>query len=270
MAEIRRESKGSSIRSASSSPGRKTAKPAQRTHEYSRSVLFELLRMKQVLYFTSLRAADESTIGWLTRELNEAFVNLASIRTTTPEWFEITRADACLKSPDPITRDAAQLAFRLRRIAMNIVTTWIFPFMNAPRVELQPDQARLLNVFRPFPLGAQPPPAFLLDLLSYLDRLNLPELFAAGEMLYVQINGRFIPTENQRKLHAVLRAHGPMTKEALAERLNADPSKLYDRWGLTELRNLEYAVSGPEGYVASGELPSASSRTRESLPMDPK
>jgi hypothetical protein len=105
----------------------------------------------------------------------------------------------------------------------------------------------------------KPPPRFLEDLVSYVERINLPELFAEGEMLQVQILGRFPPTEKQRNLHAVLKSHGPLTKDALAEKLSADPSNLYDRYGLSELTGLDYVANGPGGYRAVGDLPSAPS-----------
>ena len=65
----------------------------------------------------------------------------------------------------------------------------------------------------------------------------------------------------QRQLWKVLKEKGPLRKAALAAELGVQGSEahLYDRFGLTELRDLRFVINTSRGYDVGEELPARTS-----------
>ncbi len=231
--------------------------PVRLALDYSFDVLRQLSRLKSTMYFATQGSAEPEVAKWLGGEVIDACHELVTMRNTMRDWLDRTRAHLCLRAAARVTQDVGRLAFRLRRVVLNIVSTWVAPLLKPPAIPktLPPS---LQNFFKIFPSGV-PPRQFMLDLNEYLVRIDVTSLLASADMLLAQIPQAETLTRNQTELLTFLKTHGPHKRNTLADGLKTDASGLYSiaRWGLSDLMHRGIVENGDLGYfvVTPSEAP---------------
>ncbi len=230
--------------------------------------LRHLVRMQRaIIHLSRPSEGAVANTAAIERQLAESWDLIWRQSRAWSTWIEEPNVSKLLNAAQETTREVARLALRLHRVGGHILRLSDVLDQCVTITTMDAD-GRTPKSQSTEPICLQTS-ASMADIKAYLAQVDLPSLQAAADELRLRLVGSFVPTRNQRRLHETLTAHGPLKKEALAARLKADPSKLYDRWGLTQLMDLEYVASGSDGYSAIGELPRASPRAKNRRSLAP-